>query len=84
MINELSLRNPDDVLDKALLAEILGITGRSVNRRVARRELPPAFRLGQKSCWRVGTILEFLKARAEAAMTPALKAECEIQTAEWN
>ena len=58
-------------LDDTALADALGVTTRTVDRMVARFELPPAVRIAGRSMWEAGRILDHFEARAKAAAEDA-------------
>ena len=73
VISKLAELPPRAWLDEAALADVLGVTTRTVERMVTRFELPPAIRIAGRSMWAAGRILDHFEARAAAAADEALR-----------
>jgi predicted DNA-binding transcriptional regulator AlpA len=56
---------PETLLDQEALAQVLGVSTRTIRRMVDRDELPPGIALGRKRAWLAGKVRDFLSARAE-------------------
>jgi len=59
------------LLDERALAEVLGVTKRTIRRMVRRHELPPPFRVAGRARWFAGKVLDHFKAEAERRATKA-------------
>jgi len=57
LIDELARLPEKTIVDEGHLAQILKVSTRTIPRMVARRELPPPFRMGKRRCWFTGRIL---------------------------
>jgi predicted DNA-binding transcriptional regulator AlpA len=53
------------LLDNQALAEVFSVSTRTLRRMVGRGEIPRGIRLGGRSMWIAGTLVEYLKAEAE-------------------
>ncbi|WP_425307508.1 helix-turn-helix transcriptional regulator [Halorhodospira halophila] len=62
-------------MNKAELADLLGITPRSLDRRRERdpRSLPPAVRLGRSLRWRPEDVEEWLGRQTEDQVSPSVR-----------
>lgn len=67
------------LLDEDVLAQVLGVSKRTIRRMVARFELPPPIALAGRSTWIADRVLAHIEARAERA---ARKAELEARRIE--
>lgn len=65
--------NKDEMLDIHQLSEILGICDRTVGRMVVRLELPKGIKFGGKNYWNVGSLVQWILDREEAAMKMSQK-----------
>jgi predicted DNA-binding transcriptional regulator AlpA len=64
-----SVHLDDQLLTRVQVAELLGVTPRTMERYIARKIIPAPIRLGTQTClrWRKSTIMSFLaKKEAEA------------------
>ncbi len=61
------------LLDERALARCLQVSPRTLRRMVVRGELPPGIRLGGRTVWIAGRVLEHLNARAERIARQAEK-----------
>jgi hypothetical protein len=68
------------LLDNQALAEVFSVSTRTLRRMVGRGEIPRGIRLGGRSMWIAGTLVEYLKAEAErqAAQARRLAANLSI------
>ena len=55
------------LVDEPYLADVFGVTPRTIRRMVARCELPPPISVANRSVWMVGRLLSYLDAAAERA-----------------
>ena len=67
VITDLAALPEKAMLDRAALARMLGISEKTVQRRVMVHELPPGQRIGRKTYWLAGRVLDHLENRAEQA-----------------
>lgn len=69
------------IIDQAKLAEILGVTTRTVRRMVSRHEIPPAVSYSGHKVWLVGKLQQHLADRLRAAEISAEKSRKRIEIA---
>jgi predicted DNA-binding transcriptional regulator AlpA len=62
---------PDPLLDKAAVADFVGVCPRTIERYVRDGQFPPPIRLGGSRRWRRSKIEAFLREQEEAAATQA-------------
>jgi predicted DNA-binding transcriptional regulator AlpA len=72
--------DPKAMVDQAALAELLGVSSRTIRQMVKRFEIPPPIRLNSRSVWFVGKVLEHLEARAKLAQDKADKEAKKYKT----
>lgn len=61
------------LMDERALAEVLGVTKRTIRRMVARYELPPGILFGGRKRWQAGQVLRWFEAEAERMADQAEK-----------
>ena len=61
------------LLNENAMCRAFDVCDRTIRRMVARHELPPPVRLGGRSTWIVGRVLDWLNSRAEEAEQDARK-----------
>jgi predicted DNA-binding transcriptional regulator AlpA len=66
------------LLDESALADVLGVSKRTIRRMVRRFELPPPIRFAGRSTWICGRVLSHIKKMAEDAATTAEKNKSRI------
>jgi hypothetical protein len=63
----------DTLLDSGALAELFGLSPRTLRRMVSRYELPPGIYVGGRKLWIAGKVLEYLVERAESLARDSAK-----------
>jgi predicted DNA-binding transcriptional regulator AlpA len=61
------------ILDEKAMAEVFGVTTRTVRRMVGRHEIPPGVPLAGKTAWMAGKVLAFLEQKLEQAEKSAMR-----------
>ncbi len=68
------------LVDESAMARGLGVVPRTVRRMVARHELPPSLgKMGGRSVWIAGRVLDHLETRAEQAEKKAERAAARLR-----
>ena len=67
LIDSLAILPERAILDQARLADLIGVTTRTVRRMVSRFELPPPTRLMGRSVWFAGRVLAHIEKAVERA-----------------
>lgn len=64
VITDLAVLPERSLVGEAWLAKALGVTERTIRNMVTRYELPPPVRLGGRSMWLVGRVLDYIDGTA--------------------
>ena len=67
------------LLSEAYLAEVFGVTDRTVRRMVERGELPPPLPIGSRPLWLAGRVLRHIEANADRAEEDARQEAARIR-----
>ena len=71
------------MVDSQALAEVLTVSTRTLRRMVGRGEIPRGIRLGGRSLWVAGKLVEYFNSEAERQATEARRVAKDVSIGRW-